>query len=202
MHFLSRLICFVFPMKLRWNFILCFFHNYAYICTWMRENLKETVLQIIITWPALWKQNIQAKGAYQLFYQEYHFSFKVSNRFRWTLLNQGIFCAKKKLRHWLYSKHPLVDVFGRQKTCPQLKVAAYGNASCKQRVKLCFVKATVRTASPQTSFGVGLWMRDNVCGEATVRIGFRVSVKGASTVTVIRYLPRYLTEPNPCWVRE
>ena len=39
--------------------------------------------------------------------------------------------------------------------------------------------------------------------KATARraIGFRVSVKGASTVTVTRYLPRYLTEPNPCWVQ-
>ena len=64
LHFFSRLIRFFSPMKLRWNFTLCFFHNYAYICTWMRENLKDTVLQIIITWPALWKQNIQAKGAY------------------------------------------------------------------------------------------------------------------------------------------
>ena len=72
-----------------------------------------------------------------------------------------------------------MDIFGGEKTCPQLKVAAYGNALCKQRVQLCFVKATVRKA-----------------------VGLRVFVKGASTVTVIRYLPRYLTEPNPCWVQE
>ena len=72
-----------------------------------------------------------------------------------------------------------MDIFGGQKTCPQLKVAAYGNALCKQRVQLCFVKATIRRT-----------------------IGFQVFVKGASTVTVIRYLPRYLTEPNPCWVQE
>ena len=41
-----------------------FFINYAYICTWIRQNLKETVLKSIITWPTLGKQNMQTKEVY------------------------------------------------------------------------------------------------------------------------------------------
>ena len=32
------------------------FINYAYIYTWITEDLRETVLKIIITWPALGKK--------------------------------------------------------------------------------------------------------------------------------------------------
>ena len=41
-----------------------FFINYAYICMWIRQNLKETVLKSIITWPTLGKQNMQTKEVY------------------------------------------------------------------------------------------------------------------------------------------
>ena len=33
-------------------------------CTWIRQNMKETVPESIITWPVLGKQNIQAKKVY------------------------------------------------------------------------------------------------------------------------------------------
>ena len=44
----SWLGCFVFPVKERslGNFSLCLFLNYAYMCTWIRQNLNETVLQL------------------------------------------------------------------------------------------------------------------------------------------------------------
>ena len=45
----------------RGNLTLCLVINYAYLCTWIWRNLKETVPQSIITWPVLWKQNVQAK---------------------------------------------------------------------------------------------------------------------------------------------
>ena len=40
--------CFVFPVKGRslGNLSLCLFINYAYMCTWIRQNLNETVLQL------------------------------------------------------------------------------------------------------------------------------------------------------------
>lgn len=47
------------------NLILCLFlNNYAYICTWIIRNLKETVLKIIITWLTLGKQKIKANEIY------------------------------------------------------------------------------------------------------------------------------------------
>ena len=43
------------------NFPPCLLMNYAYICTWLRGILKDTILSSIITWPTLGKQNILSK---------------------------------------------------------------------------------------------------------------------------------------------
>ena len=45
-----QLVCFIFPIESQGSLILCFFINYAYICTRITCNLKKrTVLQSIIT---------------------------------------------------------------------------------------------------------------------------------------------------------
>ena len=44
------------------------FLNYAYICTWIKGSLRETVLPSIITWPERGKQNTQAKEFYWIVY--------------------------------------------------------------------------------------------------------------------------------------
>ena len=54
------------------EFTPIFFHK---LCKWIRQNLKETVLKRIITWPTLGKQNMQAKEVY------YHWRIQIFTRY-------------------------------------------------------------------------------------------------------------------------
>ena len=45
-------------------FLLFFFISYAYICTYIRRHLKETIPSSSITWSEMGKQNIQAEKVY------------------------------------------------------------------------------------------------------------------------------------------
>ena len=46
------------------EFSFCFFISYAYICTCIRQHLKETIPSSSITWSEMGKQNIQANEVY------------------------------------------------------------------------------------------------------------------------------------------
>ena len=63
-----KLVHFVLPFQTtrcpRGNFPFVFFISYAYICTCIRQHLKETIPSSSITWSEIGKQNIQAKEVY------------------------------------------------------------------------------------------------------------------------------------------
>ena len=43
-----------------WEFSFCFYISYAYICTCIRQHLKETIPSSSITWSEMGEQNLQA----------------------------------------------------------------------------------------------------------------------------------------------
>ena len=56
------------PFQVLRKFPALSFLNYAYICTWIKGSLRETVLPSIITWPERGKLNTQAKEFYWIVY--------------------------------------------------------------------------------------------------------------------------------------
>ena len=56
------------------------FHKLC-ICTWIIENLKETVFLSITKWPTLWWQNIQALEVYSFFVKKYSSTPRTCQKF-------------------------------------------------------------------------------------------------------------------------